>query len=348
MITIVVGKPGAGKSYDTTDRLANDLVGRIRQGGEIPQICTNLRLNEDNFDAYLKKYSKKEVHVEITILDDDFLSRPCWWLDLPPNSRIILDEAQFYFSKARISQQENQNLIETLSTHRHRRQDWILLTQSLTTLSTDVRRYCENVIEVLNAKSISLPWPLSISVRDIQVLLWGFGVRSQIYRTREGLLEGTYKVAWEGELIVKRTTREIYSLYRSTERKESGDSALPYADGKGAWRRALRWFLLKHGFRFLLIAGVVNLVGFFVYAHFFAGDKQPLKPQSIINQKKPVYKNVDYDDYLSIENVDVEGVEPPVIGEDWIIENGETKEKSINPRAGSLDVSRVRVLDSSG
>lgn len=332
MITITVGKPGAGKSYDTTDRLVEDLIGRYRQNAEIPIICTNLRLNPDEFDSYISKVLKRSVDLNIQYLDDEFLSRPMWWRDLPPNSRIILDEAQFYLSSSRINKNEQQNLIEALSTHRHRRQDWILLTQSLTSLSVDVRRYCENVIEVLNAKSISLPFPLSISLRDIQILLWGFGVRSQVYRTREGLLEGTYKVAWEGELIIKKTRKAIYRLYRSTERKEQGDSALPFNDGPGAWKRALKWFFLKHGFRFLLLT-VAFLGGIAFLYSLFPHSKEKaniLKPNQHV-LKTTQKADIDYNDYMDGETLPVQDAK--IIGLGWSLNNGEVHENaSINPR----------------
>lgn len=333
MITIVVGKPGAGKSYDTTDRLVEDLIGRYRQNAEIPVICTNLKLNRENFESYISKALKREVDLNIVYLDDEFLSRPLWWCDLPPNSRIILDEAQFYLSSSRINKLEQQNLIESLSTHRHRRQDWILLTQSLTSVSVDVRRYCENVIEVLNAKSISLPFPLSISLRDVQILLWGFGVRSQVYRTREGLLEGTFKVAWEGELIIKKTRRAIYKLYKSTERKESGDSALPFADGPGAWKRALRWFLFKHGFRFFFLGFVFfGGIGFlyWLYQHNLT-TKEPLKLKDPVYIASPV-DDINYDDYIGGgDSLPIQDAK--IIGLGWAIQDGKIdSNSSYNPR----------------
>lgn len=61
MITIVIGKPGAGKSYDTTSRLVEDLVGRLNRGGELPIVCTNLRLIPENVSAYIRKYAKKKM-----------------------------------------------------------------------------------------------------------------------------------------------------------------------------------------------------------------------------------------------------------------------------------------------
>ena len=317
MITIVVGKPGSGKSYDTVSRLAGDLVDRLNRSAELPTIVTNLKLNIDEFSDYVRRESKKDVDLNIEFLSDDDLSEPCWWRNLPEDSRIILDESQFYWSSHKISQEEQQDLIETLSTHRHRRQDFILLTQSLTSLSVDIRKYCENVIEVLNAKSLTLPFPISIPMRDIQILMAAFGSRRQVYRTREGLLEGTYKVSWEGELKICHTSPKIYRLYRSTDSKKQGDNALPFADGPGAWKRGLKWFLFRHGFHLLVKLTIVVVPICMIYHKLYS----KMVPKSEVSESLPV-ENVEFDDYLDDNSIGpLGGKIPSIIGQGWSLED---------------------------
>lgn len=331
MITIVVGKPGAGKSYDTVSRLAEDLIDRINRNAELPTIVTNLKLNLDAFNAYIVKQTRKDVEIDLVTLTDDDLSVYCWWRNLPDNSRIILDESQFFWSSHKIDQAEQQNLIETLSTHRHRRQDFILLTQSLTSLSVDIRKYAESVIEVLNAKSLTLPFPISIPLRDIQTLCYAFGNRRQIYRTREGLLEGTYKVAWEGELKVCHTSPRIYELYRSTDSKQSGDNVLPFATGPGMWRRGLKWFLYKHGFAICakLMIVIVPLCFIYLKLHKKTSVSSLLSPP-------PVAENVEYDSYLDDNisaDMEISANKSTIIGQGWRLKDGViVDDSSANPR----------------
>lgn len=331
MITIVIGKPGSGKSYDTVSRLADDMVDRINRSAELPTIVTNLKLNLDAFTEYVAKQTKKEVDFQIITLTDEDLNEYCWWRNLPENSRIILDESQFYWSSRKIDQAEQQNLIETLSTHRHRRQDFILLTQSLTSLSVDIRKYAENVVEVLNAKSLTLPFPISIPLRDVYTLMWAFGSRRQLYRTREGLLEGTFKVAWEGELKICHTSPKIYALYRSTDSKQSGDNALPFADGPGAWRRGLKWFLYKHGFHLLVKLTIVVVPLVMLYQKLYS----KIKPEPAPVAQSVSDNNVDFNEYLSdnMTSMEIPTYTPTITGQGWRLDNGVfTDDSNANPR----------------
>lgn len=316
MITIVVGKPGAGKSYDTVSRLAENLIDRVNRSAELPVVVTNLKLNIDAFREYVSKNTRRDVDLNIEILSDDDLSQPFWWRNLPPDSLIILDESQFYWSSRRIDPAEQQNLIETLSTHRHRRQDFILLTQSLTSLSVDIRKYCENVIEVLNAKSLTLPFPISIPLRDVQILAAAFGSRRQIYRTREGLLEGTYKVAWDGELKICKTCPKIYALYRSTDSEKQGDNALPFADGPGMWRRGLKWFLFKHGGAILIKLTIVVVPVIMILSKMYG-------VRSATASLSPIKKNVvsvDSSPVITDKKISMEINPYKIVGQGWAID----------------------------
>lgn len=318
MITIVIGKPGAGKSYDTVFRLAGDLIDRVNRSAELPTIVTNLKLNLDEFNEYIRRQTKRDIEIDLQLLTDEDLDQYCWWRNLPDNARIILDESQFYWSSNRIDPACQQNLIETLSTHRHRRQDFILLTQSLTSLSVDIRKYAENVIEVLNAKSITLPFPISIPLRDIQTLAYSFGSRRQIYRTREGLLEGTYKVAWEGELKICRTSPAIYRLYRSTDHKKDGDNPLPFADGPGMWRRGLKWFFYKYGFGILIKLTIVITPLTMLFGKLWSVN-HPKIAKNDNEALEVVDAEIQYDD-----NVDVEILpyRSPITGNGWRLQDG--------------------------
>lgn len=161
---------------------------------------------------------------------------------------------------------------------------------------------------------------MCISLRDVQTLLWGFGVRSQLYRTREGFLDGTFKVDWQGEILIRRTRKEIYNLYRSTEKKEEGDSALPFADGPGAWRRSLLWFTLKHGFKILLLISAV--VGISGVAYSKLRD-----PRS--NAKKSVVRMTHNADIDSIDDIDTTVYsENGIFGNGWSVINGQYQDSS--------------------
>lgn len=290
MITIVLGKPGTGKSYHTVRYIANYLRTLAKKESIDRKIFTNLSINPDALQKYFdRRRIKIDVSDVLVLIDDRFLkydetylqpgekrlekrgnkefltvdpkSNAFFWNRFPDNALIVIDEIQKYLSNIKeVGDAEEQSLVEYFSLHRHKKHDWIFLTQNLMSFSISVRRVSEKIVECLNTKQLSLPFPLSIPIRDIQTLLLGFGIQNQVYRVREGRLDGSYKIIYDGPVEPVVMHKEIFDLYQthtllaaeSASVGVSSDSEVPFDLGRGAWRRALWWFVKKHWFHLTL------------------------------------------------------------------------------------------------
>lgn len=294
MISIVIGKPGSGKSYHITRYIVDYLTKLAKKKESKRVIYTNISLNLPNLQKYFdERKIKIDVSRFVRLLGEDDLrfrgdlleegdvkeekrgarkyrviapgSQAFFWNRFPDDALIIIDEVQKYIGSVKeYGESENQSLVEYFSLHRHKKHDWIFLTQALLSLSLVVRRVSERVQEVFNSKFMTLPFPISIPFRDIQILLRGFGIQNQVYRVRDGLLENSYKVVYEGPIEVVPMTREIFDLYQTHTLKkdddDSGtDSELPFDLGPGAWWRAVKWFIGKHWLHLTLKLAVIVL-----------------------------------------------------------------------------------------
>ena len=299
MIQIVIGKPGTGKSYHIVRYLVKYLTTLSKKSDIKRHIYTNVSLNLEAFQEYFDRHKLNlEIEDIITILKDDDLiydekrlspgdvrqvrkgnkveieisprSQAFFWNRFEDNALIIIDEIQKYLSSIKeVGECEEQSLVEYFSLHRHKKHDWIFITQSLLSLSLPVRRVSERVTETLNSKALTLPFPLSIPMSDIQTLLLGFGVHNQVYRVREGRLDGTYKIVYDGPIEVVCMKEEFFKLYQThTLVKDdsviTADSEIPFDLGKGAPWRALLWFAKKHALHLSLKIGVAVFVVLFV------------------------------------------------------------------------------------
>lgn len=310
MITIVLGKPGTGKSYHTVRYLANYITTLARKEKIERSIFTNLSIDLDALQRYCDcKRIKINISETVFKVDDSFLkydetylergekrkvnrgnkefleidpkSKAFFWNRFPDNALIIIDEIQKYLSNIKeVGDSEEQSLVEYFSLHRHKRHDWIFLTQNLMSLSISVRRVSEKIVECLNSKQLTLPFPLSIPIRDIQTLLLGFGVQNQIYRVREGRLDGSYRVVYDGPIEPVVMRQEIFDLYQthtlvaSESVGVSSDSEIPFDLGRGAWRRALWWFVKKHWFH-LTVKAICFYLAFKALCMFFSFLRSP-------------------------------------------------------------------------
>lgn len=268
MLTIIEGKPGSGKSYYATLQIS-EVVKQRRK------IYTNLSLNLEA----LSKYVGFDASQYVTLLDDDFLkqdksflpigakkpptdSKYFWWNRFDNGALIVIDEIQRILMKT--PEKLDQPLTDYFSKHRHRKQDWIFITQHMTGLSVVVRRNVEKVKSVLNAKSQRFPFPLWVNGEDVQTLLHAFGVDRQVFRVKQGYLEGTYRVKYDDGYEIVQIKPEIFALYSThTLDANSGqsDRPLPYSQSGNIKFNACLWFLKKYapgvGFRLGLCVAVV-------------------------------------------------------------------------------------------
>ena len=160
MISLVVGQPGSGKSYEVVRALYERFENAANLGGAVPNVFTNLRLN-------IEAWGDFKEHIKI--LEDEFFFGE-WWEDIPEGALVILDEAQYYLSDKRLERVEITRLEEHFSTHRHKNLEYILITQNLTSLSQGVRRYAQTVTQINNNKNVVLPFPINLPTREITLV----------------------------------------------------------------------------------------------------------------------------------------------------------------------------------
>jgi len=317
-ISILLGKPGSGKTYHATRKIASVLCAWSRKE-HAGVIVTNLPLRLDNLDAYVERHTgvKNFVKDHIQLVDENFLRfdrsklrpgdvtqelRGCrtyevvdpyspayFWNRLPDGAFVVVDEMQKYVGSIKeYGESEKQSLTNYFTQHRHYRHEWIIITQSINTINQTVKECAQTVYEVFNAKNSYMGFPFSIPLRDVDVLLKGFGVEKQVYRVREGSLESSYGIGWEAGVQVVTMTSEIFSLYRThtllhskaeedvtASLSERADNELPFDLGRGSRWRAIKWFAKRHALHltvkfcliFLLIAGIFVFLNFLKDPH---------------------------------------------------------------------------------
>lgn len=276
MISIVVGKPGSGKSYEVVRSLYERFESAENLGGDLPNVFTNLRLNLDAWGKFRER---------ITVIDDDFLFGE-WWNDIPDGALVILDEAQYFLSDKRLENVEITHLEEHFSTHRHRNLEYVLITQNLTSLSQGVRRYAQTVTQINNNKNVVIPFPVNIPTRDVAILLRGFGVTRQTYWATTSDLLNSHKTDKSVSSEFHVTNKFVFGLYATNKTGAKDDMKLPFALGKGAWRRALSWFFFKHFWNFAIKFGVVA----FVVIVYLRMDYRARKHLAEVNSKSSTVK----------------------------------------------------------
>ena len=157
MITAVLGRPGAGKSYEAV-RLVDEALDAGRQ------VSTNLPLVGEHWEVALEA---GRLHLHDDVLDEDgWLSQPVHWEDLlsekyltpqdegpPLGQLVVLDEAARIWSTRRRAKgpagQALQDAIDiVIATHRHSRVDFVLLGQTHHQLPETVKPQVEEWVEL--------------------------------------------------------------------------------------------------------------------------------------------------------------------------------------------------------
>lgn len=302
VISIVVGKPGSGKSYYVVSKLCEQLEEMLIGLRDRRKVVTNLSLQKSELVKYLSDRHKK---IDISVIEElvnssvrvlelhdlqynrDYVedgeeyqkrvagkvidliaptSRAFWWNRLEQESLIVIDEFQRYVSSSGEStESERQSLIDFFSTHRHKAQDWILLSQNLMSISIDVRRVTEEVSTILNAKSVIIPFPVNIPLRDVQFLLYAFGKYNQVFRVKTAQLLNSNRLSKDDVLQeVVKTEAAVFKCYQTRTRggqnSKGVDGALPYStQGNIRWN-AVKWFFWKHAGHIMLKVLAVVLI----------------------------------------------------------------------------------------
>jgi hypothetical protein len=268
MLTIIAGKPGSGKTYHMMSLLTDNLTDWVRYENKHNQpfdstVQTNIMINLEGLNETISKRIGKEVDVShyINYCDEAFFrDEDCvyWWNKFPPKSLIVIDEVHQYLGKTveYSSLDVEAELINFLSTHRHGQQELYFLTQHIDQFANQILGIADTLLEIVNVKSLHLPFPISVPMSDIDEVKKSFGVNTQYYQANVGNFRGK-AVKWSGATSRHLMSSEIYRVYKShTKSNESSDR--PSLDMSPI--EALVWFARRHWWHLLpKLGGIVSL-----------------------------------------------------------------------------------------
>ena len=267
-ISIVVGKPGSGKSYYAVSKIAEMVVDwcefEKRNGKKHDRVLyTNLFLNLDGFQSYIDKRVGEGIDVQYYLhhVDDDFFYEKSsdsarvprrWWEEIPNGAYIVVDEVHQYMpTQGTGAKDYMQMFTEYIATHRHREHDLMMITQHTDTIHKNILCMATDIYHVVNVKNKVFPF-LNIPFSDFDVVKRAFGCERQF----ANILYGNYigravKIQSQFSIVLK---PEIFDLYKSHIFSESGEDR---PDLKLSRFGAIRWFIRRHWFHLGIKLGLV-------------------------------------------------------------------------------------------
>ena len=270
-LSVIFGKPGAGKSYFAVTKIVSEIEDYCRaelvSGVEHKRkIYTNLPLKRDAINDYISKKIGRPVDAAkyIEVLEENFFIEETtpgkfkkidWWEKFPEGAFIVIDEVQFYLSNSKDSGDGAylKDFQLYISTHRHRKHDLIFLTQHTDNINKVCLNMAQDAYHVVNIKGRVLPW-LGIPFADFQVLLEAFGYKNQYANILYGNYLGrAFKPESTLHILL---SPDIYRLYKSHNNDDGEDRpSLQLSRG-----RAVLWFLRRHFWHLFIKAALVVFV----------------------------------------------------------------------------------------
>ncbi|MDO4628512.1 MAG: zonular occludens toxin domain-containing protein [Planctomycetia bacterium] len=267
-ITLIVGKPGSGKSYFGVSKLAQmvfDWADHDKREDEKfeRELYTNIPLNVENFQKYLDINGRSNYIVEekFHFLEEDFFYTMLsgrrvvaeWWEKLPNNALIVIDEVhQLMPSGGTGSKDYMNNFVNYCSTHRHKGHDLIFITQHPDNINRSVLNMASDVFHILNVKSRVIPF-LGIPLADIDVIKEAWGCFRQFAEVLYGNYVGrSLKVQSKRSIVL---LPEVFALYKSNVMQDEGGGDRPSL--KLSRIGALLWFTKRHWYHLTIKAVLV-------------------------------------------------------------------------------------------
>jgi hypothetical protein len=276
LLSIIAGKPGSGKTCHMSTLLVDMLTDWVRYEikhwdeekqeyvcGEVypSSIWTNIVFNIEGLNETIGKRIGQEVDVSkyMNYCDDSFFHDPgCiyWWKKFPARAVVIIDEVHFYLGrKVEFGSLDLETeLINWISTHRHTQQELYFLSQHTDQFANQVLGVADLLLEIVNLKSLSLPFPFSVPMSDIDELKRSFGITTQYYQANKGNFRGK-AVRWSGAVDRHMMSGDIYRVYKSH------DAGVEASDRPSLKMRPLEgvlWFARRHAWH-LIPKAVVTL-----------------------------------------------------------------------------------------
>ena len=231
MLNIIQGKPGSGKSYFAVkkiiDLLQNLVEDEKRTGKEsVRRVYTNINLNLSEIDTYIENVTFSGISASkyIHIIDNSFFweigqdgsNQLCdWWEKFSDGAFIVIDEVQYYLasnSNDKKSEGYNKKFELYISTHRHKAQDIIFITQHQDNILRSCLSMSEGTWIITNYKNFILPW-LGIPFSDFDVVRRAWGSQHQFANVQYGLFVGRAFHKQSSEVLLLEDS--IFKLYKS-------------------------------------------------------------------------------------------------------------------------------------
>jgi len=267
-LKIIAGKPGTGKTYHMMSIVADQLTDWVRYEMKHDEpfgssVWSNIVINMDGLNKTISKRIGKDIDVTkyINVVDDDFFhDENCvyWWKKFPDASLIVIDEVHHYLGKDTEygSLDTEKELINFLSTHRHSQQEMYFLTQHPDQFASQILGIAETLLEIVNVKSLHLPFPISIPMSDLDELKRAFGIKSQYYQANIGTYRGK-ALKWNGATTRHLMSDDIFRVYQSHD-QSNVTTDRPSLDMTPI--ESIIWFARRHAWHLVpKLAGACSL-----------------------------------------------------------------------------------------
>jgi hypothetical protein len=272
MLSIIAGKPGSGKTYHMSTLLVDMLTDWVRYELKHAEpydssVWTNIVFNESGLNETISNRIGKDVDAwkYMNYCDNEFFNDPMkiyWWQKFPPKSVIIIDEVHFHLGKKVEygSLDLETELINWISTHRHGQQEIYFLSQHTDQFANQVLGIAELLLEIVNLKTLILPFPFNVPMSDLDELKRSLGIRTQYYQANVGNFRGK-AVKWSGSAQRHLMGQDIFRVYQS---HDTGVEASDRPSLKMTPFEGLMWFARKHAWHLVPKFGVILSLPFVV------------------------------------------------------------------------------------
>ncbi|MBR0191852.1 MAG: hypothetical protein IJQ31_07295 [Thermoguttaceae bacterium] len=270
-LTLIVGKPGSGKSYFAVKKIAEMVLDWLsyekREGKPFERVLyTNLHLNDDAFNEYIAEHVGNGFDIKnyYKFIDTDFFyakdsaghRNPCkWWENIPVKALIVIDEVHQYLPAGGTGSKDYmQEFVEYVSTHRHKEHDIIFITQHPDNINRSILNMAADVYHIINIKNRVLPW-IGIPFADIDVVKEAWGCKRQVANALYGNYVGRSFRAQNN--VTFQLKPEIFALYQSHTLLNGQGGGEDRPDLKLGKIGSLFWFAKRHIWHLSFKAGLV-------------------------------------------------------------------------------------------
>jgi hypothetical protein len=275
-------------------------------------LYTNIPLSVEKINEYLRKETgikDCDVSKYIELLDDTFFSsRSDWWEEFENGAMVVIDEVHHYLPasiKRKSGGQDTADLfMNYVSTHRHRQQDIIFLTQHLNNIAVEIKRMAEVIYEVLNIKNTTVGiWPFKVQMEDIDLVRQSWGMPVQLAHIKRGVCSAN-TVEYDKQCDQFFLTPALFGLYQShTLSNESLDRPSLKLGKVGS----LIWIIRKYLMRFGVWGAV--LIAVFIQGKSFIENLPLILERSLkFNMQVPAMEVKEVKDNLPAGNAANNGV----------------------------------------